>query len=56
MEKIALEAARMGYEEILIPAGNVASVENALKGSSAISKTKVVGVSNIHDAIKAFKN
>ena len=49
-EKIALEAARMGYEEILMPAKNALSLKDlALQGGC-----KLTGVSNIHEAIRKF--
>lgn len=52
VEKIALEAARMGYEEILVPARSASTIQSSLTGG----KMKVTGVANIHDAIRAFKS
>ena len=47
-EKIAAEAVRMGYETILMPERNAAKINLSGPG-------RVVGVRNIHDAIRLFK-
>ena len=66
IEKIASEAIRMGYEEILVPAKNRDAVIKSLEGSAASGQAgssaksgaaakAVIGVANIHEAIKVFK-
>ena len=49
VEKIVLEAKRMGYEEILLPQKNAKTLNIKEEGC------KITGVSNIHEAIRAFK-
>ena len=48
-DKIASEAARMGYEEIIMPRKNA----DALSGSKL--KCRITGAKDLHDAIRAFK-
>ncbi len=50
LDKIVQEAARMGYEEIIIPARNAKSLE-----SLKTEGLKIVGVNNLQEAIRAFK-
>lgn len=49
-DRIAAEAARLGYEEIIMPARNAAKIK---KGDMTI---RVTGVKNIYEAVNAFKN
>lgn len=49
-EKIAREAARLGYERIILPQ------KNAEKIGNHIGDCLVIGVKNIKDAIKAFES
>ena len=49
-KKIAAEAARMGYDKILLPDRNAKSLMN-----SNFGKMEIVGVRDIHQAIQAFK-
>ncbi len=48
-DRIAAEAAKLGYGEIIMPAGNAAKIR---KGSLPI---RVTGVKNIYEAVNAFK-
>ena len=50
VDKIVQEASRLGYEEIIVPFRNAASVDRDKTG-----KCKVIGVKNIHEAIKVFR-
>lgn len=50
IEKIVSEAERMGYEEIILPSKNAASL-----GKSSSGKIKIVAARDIYDAINAFK-
>jgi len=64
-DKIALEAARMGYEEIIMPQKNAASIIKASKsgtpagreplGSGSLGSLKITGVKDLLSAIRAFK-
>jgi len=47
-EKIVKEAARLGYEQIIMPASNAEKLKGSLKGC------RIVGVKNITEAIRAF--
>ena len=47
-EKIVKEAARLGYEQIIMPASNAEKLRGSLKGC------RIAGVRNIHAAIRAF--
>lgn len=47
-EKIAVEAARMGYEKVILPK------KNADKIKSEIDGCKIIAVNNIYEAIDAF--
>jgi len=49
-DKIALEAEKLGYEEIIMPQRNAARLA---KGGP--SKIRITGVKNIYAAVKAFK-
>ena len=49
-DKIALEAARMGYEEIMMPQKNALSLKELVLPPGC----KITGVANIHEAIKKF--
>ncbi|MBR5230435.1 MAG: DNA repair protein RadA [Firmicutes bacterium] len=49
-DKIASEAARLGYEKIIMPKGN------AEKIGSTIGKCRIVGAKNIQEAFKAFSS
>lgn len=48
IDKIAAEAARMGYEKILVPLRNAESLKST-------DKCQIIGVKDIHQAIGAFK-
>ena len=50
-EKIVIEAARMGYEQIILPKKNA----EKLKGRLPEGSCRIVGASNLYDAIDAFK-
>ncbi len=47
-EKIVKEAARLGYERIIMPASNADKLKDSLKGCM------IAGVRNINEAIRAF--
>ena len=47
-EKIVKEAARLGYERIIMPASNADKLKYSLKGC------RIAGVRNINEAIRAF--
>jgi DNA repair protein RadA/Sms len=47
-EKIVKEAARLGYERIIMPASNADKLKDSLKGC------RIAGVRNINEAIRAF--
>ena len=47
-EKIVKEAARLGYEQIIMPASNAEKLKGGIKGC------RIVGVRNITEAIRAF--
>lgn len=47
-EKIVKEAARLGYERIIMPASNADKLKESLKGC------RIAGVRNINEAIRAF--
>ena len=51
LEKIVQEAARMGYEEVIVPSKNMSSID---KGK--LSNCKITPARNIFDAINAFKS
>lgn len=48
IEKIAAEAARLGYEQVIVPR------KNAEKIGSTVEGCRIIGVKNIREAIKAF--
>lgn len=48
IEKIAAEAARLGYEQVIVPK------KNAEKIGSTTESCRIIGVRNIREAIKAF--
>lgn len=48
VDKIVKEAARMGYERIIMPATNAKTIKEELKGC------QIIGVKNIRDAIRTF--
>ncbi len=48
IEKIAKEAARLGYEQVIMPRRNAEKIGNRIDGC------RIVGVKNIVDAIRAF--
>lgn len=48
IEKIAKEAARLGYEQIIMPQ------KNAEKIGNTVDKCQIVGVKNIREALRAF--
>ncbi len=48
IEKTAKEAARLGYEQIIMPLGNAKKIGTQVDGC------RIVGVRNIQEAIKAF--
>lgn len=50
-EKIVIEAARMGYEQIILPKKNA----DRLKGKLPESDCRIVSAANLYDAIDAFK-
>ena len=50
-DKIAVEAKRMGYEEIILPARDA----EKLKGEKRLAGLKLTGVKTVSDAIRAFK-
>lgn len=50
-EKIVTEAARMGYEQIILPKKNA----DRLKGKLPESGCRIVSAANLYDAIDAFK-
>lgn len=50
-EKIVLEAARMGYEQIILPKKNA----DKLKGRLSEQGCCIISASNLYDAIDAFK-
>lgn len=50
-EKIVLEAARMGYEQIILPKKNA----DKLKGRIPVGNCRIVSAANLYDAIDAFK-
>ncbi|MBQ6663716.1 MAG: DNA repair protein RadA [Firmicutes bacterium] len=50
LDKIAAEAARMGYEQLIVPQKNAAALAGGRVGNCRIS-----GARNIHEAIAAFK-
>ncbi len=50
-EKIVIEAARMGYQQIILPKKNA----DKLKGRLPESGCSIIGVANLYDAIDAFK-
>jgi len=50
-EKIVIEAARMGYEQIILPKKNA----DKLKGRLPESNCRIIGAANLYDAIDAFK-
>lgn len=47
-EKIVKEAARLGYEQIIMPASNAEKLKGSIKGC------RIAGVRNITEAIRAF--
>ena len=47
-EKIVKEAARLGYEQIIMPASNAEKLKGSIKGC------RIAGVRNINEAIRAF--
>lgn len=49
-EKIAKEAARLGYEQVIMPKKNAEKIGNQIDGCL------ITGVKNIKDAIKLFEN
>lgn len=50
-EKIVIEAGRMGYEQIILPAKNAQRLDGKLKQQEC----RIVSAKNIYDAINAFK-
>lgn len=48
IEKIAKEAAHLGYEQLIIP------LQNAEKIGSSVEGCRIIGVKNIREALKAF--
>lgn len=50
-EKIVLEAARMGYEQIILPKKNA----DKLKDRIPVGNCRIVSAANLYDAIDAFK-
>ena len=54
VDKIVSEAIRMGYEEILVPAKNVDAIKRGLDAAGS-SGSAIIGIADIHQAIKAFK-
>ena len=50
-EKIVMEAARMGYEQIILPKKNA----DKLKGRLPEAGCRIVSAANLYDAIDAFK-
>ena len=50
-EKIVIEAARMGYEQIIMPKKNA----DKLKDKEKELRCSIVGAANLYDAIDAFK-
>ena len=48
IEKTAKEAARLGYEQIIMPLGN------AKKIGSSVDGCQIIGAKNIMDALSAF--
>ena len=53
IERIAGEAARMGYEEIIMPIKNAQTLDSGKK-KAELAGCKILGVQGIKDAIKAF--
>lgn len=49
-DKIAMEASRLGYEQIIMPKKNADRI-----GKPGIGKCMIVGAKNIYDAVAAFK-
>ena len=47
-EKIVKEAARLGYEQVILPKRNAQKVGGSLDGC------RVIGVKNIQEAIRVF--
>ena len=50
-EKIVIEAARMGYEQIILPKKNA----DKLKARVPEGSCRIIGAANLYDAIDAFK-
>ena len=50
-DKIAAEAARMGYEQVILPKKNSEKIGERLDGTGC----RLIGVRNIYEAIDAFK-
>lgn len=50
-EKIVIEAARMGYEQIILPKKNGDKLRDKMQGLNC----RVIGAANLYDAIDAFK-
>lgn len=50
-EKIAIEASRMGYEQVIMPAKNAGRIDKSLLAGHCV----IVGAKNIFDAVGAFK-
>ena len=50
-EKIVIEAARMGYEQIILPKKN----GDKLKGKLSEENCRIISAANLYDAIDAFK-
>ena len=48
IEKTAKEAARLGYEQIIMPLGNAKKIGNLVEGC------RIIGVKNITDALSVF--
>lgn len=49
IEKIAKEAAHLGHEQLIIP------IQNAEKIGSTVEGCRIIGVKNIREALKVFR-
>ena len=49
-DKIVMEAVRMGYEQIILPAKNAARIDR-----KKTAGCNIIGVKNIYEAIDAFR-
>ncbi len=50
-EKIVMEAARMGYEQVILPKKNAARIDPKSVGGAC----RIIGVKNLSDAIEAYR-